>query len=131
MRLSTVASAVGMLTGAWVVGGSFADGIGKACYYGVPCPSGGMANIYVVALSVLLFLNSLVTLIGPRIAFYASAVLSVFLGISMVPNSSFNNPVVLVAIVLVAMTFALSVVGARKRTQISEQSNPMNLPVFG
>jgi hypothetical protein len=90
-----------------------------------------MANIYVVALSVLLFLNSLVTMVGPRLAFYASAVLSVLLGVSMIPNSSLVDPVVLVALGLVVLTFALSAAAARRRTQISEQSNPMNLPVFG
>ena len=131
MKLSTAASAIGMLTGVWAVGGSLADGISRGCPSGAPCGTTPPWNFYVVALSVLLFLNSLVTLVGPRITFYASAVLSVLLGVSMIPNSSFVNPVVLIAIGLVVLTFATSLVAVRRRAQISEQSNPMNLPVFG
>jgi len=133
MRVRLVAAGVGFLTGAWALGGSLFDGISRGCPSpsGMPCPPAGVWSIYVVGLALLLILNSLVCLVGPSIVFYGSATLSVLLGASMTLNSSFGNPVVLLAFALVAATFLLSLVAARRKTAISEQSNPMNLPVFG
>jgi len=129
----TIASLVGILAGLWAIGGTVADGLARntVCSTQLPCPSPPGPNVFVLALAGLLILTSLVCLFGPSVVFYASAVLSVLLGASMVLDSNLGDPVVEMALGLAAASFVLSVVAARKRVGISEQSNPMNLPVFG
>jgi len=100
------------------------------CSGNAPCPQAG-ANPFVMGLAGLLVFASFACLVGAGKVFYAQAVVSVLLGAAMVPNSSLSDAVVDAALGLVAASFVLSVVAARKRGVFSEQSNPMNLPVFG
>lgn len=130
--IRTVAVSAGMLAGAWVFGGSYFGGIGRAlCGGGPPCVRSASPNFYVVAIAVLLVLNSVVCFFGPRVLFYASGGLSILLAGSVFPSSPLNDPVVWVAFGLAFATLVLSVLAARRMTEVSEQANPMNLPVFG
>ena len=129
-RLRTAASLLGLLTGAWVLWGSFFGPIGRSACGGV-CPEPGPPNPFVVGLAVLLMINSGVGLIGPNRVFYVLAALSILLAGALVPTSSLNSLVVEVSLGLSLATFAFSLVAARRVTGFSEQSNPMNLPVFG
>lgn len=136
-RFRTIAALVGLIAGAWVLWGSYYGTIGRGqfCPYGAGTCTGPAslppANIFVVSLAVLLVLDSALSLVGPRIAFYASAGISILLGGSIVPSSSLVDPTVIVALGLAASTCVLGLVAARRRTEVSEQSHPMNLPVFG
>lgn len=114
---------VGILAGLWAIGGTVVDDVAKSA-------SGG-PNLFVLGLGTLLILTSVVCLLGPSVLYYASAVLSVFLEASMLLNSNFGDWVVVAAVALAAVSFVLSVLAARSRADVSEQSHPMNLPVFG
>ena len=129
----TAAVFVGVLAGLWAFGGTFADGVAREvslCSGNASCPAAG-ANPFVMGLAGLLVFASFACLVGTGRVFYAQAVVSVLLGAAMVPNSSLGDSVVDAAFGLVAASFVLSVAAARRRGGFSEQSNPMNLPVFG
>jgi hypothetical protein len=122
-KLRTASAVVGILAGLWAIGGTVEDEVARS--------ASGSPNLFVLGLGGLLTLTSVVCLFGPSVLYYASAALSVFLEASMSLNSNFSDWVVDVAAVLAAVAFVLAVLAARSRTDVSEQSNPMNLPVFG
>jgi len=124
---------VGILAGVWAFGGTLVDNLARVslCSGNTPCVQNPPANPFVMGLAGLLVLTSAACLFGQGKVFYAQACVAVFLGAAMVPNSSASDPVVDLAFGLAAATLVLSVIAARKKVGISEQSNPMNLPVFG
>ena len=108
---------LGVITGLWGF---------VAAYSGI----GGKFGILPLAVAVLLAVASFFCMVGPRVAFYGVAVISLLLGASMVLGAS-PNYIGAATIVLAIVTFALALVAARRRIRVSEQSHPMNLPVFG
>lgn len=85
-----------------------------------------------LALAIALVLDSFVVLVGPKRIFYVSALLSALLAGSEWFGSGSDATVVSVLTIATAgATLVLSIVAARFEPEISEQSNPMNLPVFG
>ena len=84
-----------------------------------------------LALSAVLVLDSLVCLVGPRKVFYSSALLSALLAVSVFFSSSFEEVVMYATLGLLGVELVASIVAARWETKVSEQSHPMNLPVFG
>lgn len=134
VRIRTIAALVSFLAGAWSLAGANFYGLGKYACTANPtstCVGSSSPNPYVSALAILLEISSVICLLGPNQVFYASAILSILLGASIAPDSSIGDPIVAGALGLAGASFVLSLVAARKRTGISEQSNPMNLPVFG
>jgi len=77
---------------------------------------------------------------GVSVAFQAGAVLSAALasvmGYSAWTDRTYaylagESNIALVGLVLAATALSVNVVASRRRAGISEQSHPMNLPVFG
>jgi hypothetical protein len=124
---------VGVVAGFWNVWVYF-----QVCRSATPlcaaqqaAPTGGEGTI-VFALAVILVLDSLATFVGPAVLFYASAALSLIIdAIEVLNYSSISQGEFYVTLILVALSLGLSVVAARRTTGVSEQSHPMNLPVFG
>jgi hypothetical protein len=86
----------------------------------------------VLGLAVVLVLISLATFIGPAALFFLTAVVGVAIDALVVINySSIAAGSFLITIILVTVSVVLSVVSATRKTSVSEQSHPMNLPVFG
>jgi ABC-type multidrug transport system permease subunit len=86
----------------------------------------------VLGLAVILVVGSLATFLAPATLFYLSAALG--LGIDAI--EVLNYPVIgkglfYVTVILVTLSLVLSLLAATRRTNVSEQSHPMNLPVFG
>ena len=132
VRIGTAAAAFGVLTGLWTIAAFYLDGVAHTCP-STGCPQTGPAlwGIVVLALSAVLVVDSLVCFVGPRRVFYASALLSAVLAVSVFLSSSFEDVVVYATLGLLGVSFVVSVVAARWETKVSEQSHPMNLPVFG
>ena len=85
-----------------------------------------------MGLAVVLVLISLATFIGPAALFFLTAVVGVAIDALVVINySSIAAGSFLITIILVTVSVVLSVVSATRKTSVSEQSHPMNLPVFG
>lgn len=86
------------------------------------------------ALGILLIFDSAVSLVGPRRVFYGETIVSgliVLFLISIEGIRVVNASFFLAASVLSVAAAVLSLLAARARTGFTEQSNPMNLPVFG
>ena len=130
VRVGTVAAGVGILAGLWTVAVFYLDGVAHTCP-ATGCPPPGLSGVVVPALSVVLVLDSLVCFIGPKSFFYASAVLSAVLAASMLLTPYLEPLILYLTVGLLGLGFVLSVVAARWETKVSEQSHPMNLPVFG
>lgn len=121
-RLATIAAGAGGVTGlsgiaVWLHSFAGLSGMWVAAY---------------VALSVILIVNSLVALVGPKKVFYSQAGLAALLAVTEWAGSGTSSMFAsLIVTVAAAATFILSVLAARHEQRISEQSHPMNLPVFG
>ncbi|QQG48006.1 MAG: hypothetical protein HY247_04325 [archaeon] len=135
MRLGTLAAVSGVLAGVWAMGGEFAF---SAWAYGPFCTSDvcfsapGWFSLGVGVVGGILVLSSLAGFFGPRRSFYVGAasggaIVVLLLAVWGEVGVAFYWSLLILA--LVAGT--LSVLAARSRTALSEQSNPMNLPVFG
>lgn len=93
----------------------------------------------VEALGIILILDCALALVGPRFTFYAAAFLSLLVAAAMAlypfGMETVANPTLSAGssadLILAAATLVLSLLAARSRTPVSEQSHPMNLPVFG
>ena len=131
VNIRTVAASVGMVAGGWTLLGSYFGGIGRACGGQALCVPTPPPNLYVVGIAALLLLNSVVCMLGPSKLFYASAGLAILLAGSVFLQSALSDTTVLTALGLATLTAVLSLVAATRRTEVSEQANPMNLPVFG
>jgi len=140
LRLRTVAAAVSLANGVWLV---YAGWLWlETFFFPVVSPSGARqvatsTNPELLVLGVVLLLVSFVCCLGWTTAFYASAILSA-LGILDVvaagpsPASLYFEPVaVLLSVSLGALAIALDVVAARRRAFVPEEDHPLNLPVFG
>ncbi len=122
VKIATVAAGLGILTGLLTV----------AAWFLGATPYSSLWGTIALTLAVILVLDSLVALVAPKRVFYASALLSVLLGGSVWLGSGSDATIVtLLTLVLTGVTFVLSVLAARFEPKVSEQSNPMNLPVFG
>jgi len=98
---------------------------------GAAIPAEDFGYQFLVGLGALVLVSSIVCFFGPELVFYATAILSILLAGLILGTSTLNDPVVDVALALSVLAFAVGVVAARRTTEVSEQANPMNLPVFG
>lgn len=136
MRIGTAAALAGMVTGVWTATAPILDPstFGGTVVCGrVPCfngaPSYGTA---IFALCLVLVVDSVASLMAPKVAFYASALIAIIIGAAVAAGSGFTlTSWVMSVAVLAGMTVALDLLAARGITGVSEQSHPMNLPVFG
>jgi hypothetical protein len=86
----------------------------------------------VLGLAVVLVLFSLAEFLAPPTLFYISVVVAAAIDVIEVLNySSIGTGSFVITFILVTLSVALSIVSATRKTGVSEQANPMNLPVFG
>jgi hypothetical protein len=132
VRIATFASAASFLAGAWDLFAYL-----SLCHSGcVPAsfsaPNQGIQAILFLFMSILLAVGGLVGLVGPRTVFYATAIFALVIDAVEALSYSSVEPVSLyVTLALVTLSLLLSIWAVREGTGVSEQSHPMNLPVFG
>lgn len=131
--MGTVAALVGVVAGSWNIGAYLqaCRSAQRLCPAFQTAPPGAEGTV-VLGLAVILVVGSLATFLAPATLFYLSAALG--LGIDAV--EVLNYPVIgtglfYVTVILVTLSLVLSLLAATRRTSVSEQSHPMNLPVFG
>jgi len=132
-RLPTVAGLIGVLTGLWTLAISLFGGHTGSCPLG-GCPTSGatMLDVLIIVLGIGLTFNSVVSFFWIRQVHYASAVLSALIAVAVYLNSSGLGLTPLATTTLLCLfSLAANLLAARSGTAMSEQGNPMNLPVFG
>ncbi len=82
-------------------------------------------------MDVVLALGCIGAIVGPRRIFYAPAILSILGAGAAVYGTGPLGWAAWLTLGLGGVSFVLCVVAARMGAPVSEQSNPMNLPVFG
>jgi len=121
-KITTLAAGVGALTGLLAIG---------LWLFGMT-PLHGYWETLTLALAAVLVLDSIVAFVGPSRIFYSTALVSALLaGSEWVGGGSDASTAILLSVVMGGATLVLSVGAARFEPKVSEQSNPMNLPVFG
>ena len=103
------------------------------------CSLFGLDHI-VLVLGIILLVDSLVCFLAVLRAFYVSAAVSA-LALLLVLFSVWgtissmqvwvNYPAIPVSILLGMVTMVLDVIAARRKTYVSDEHHPLNLPVFG
>jgi membrane protein implicated in regulation of membrane protease activity len=96
-------------------------------YLGYSFPSPGRVLLWI---SVLLLVVSLLCLYGVHFAFLGGAVLSILLP-GLATLTKIPTALQLAFLVLSLLAMAMNILAYRSTTHLSEQANPMNLPVFG
>ncbi|TLY01953.1 MAG: hypothetical protein E6K95_06120 [Thaumarchaeota archaeon] len=93
---------------------------------------GSTLDAVILIFGVILFGDGLACLVGVRLAFQVAAVDAAALIVSffLSPNA-LGVSTSQVAIALSLVTLVLGVAASRSPGKLSEQTNPMNLPVFG
>jgi hypothetical protein len=141
LKLRTAAAALSIVNGVWsiTVGAYwnqvFGYGQGGVSCLGSCIPFG--ADHIVLVLGVVLLVDSLVCFLAFSRAFYVSAIVSVLILllvlVSVAPPSQIwaNHPTIPATLLLGIATAVLDVVAARRKTYVSEENHPLNLPVFG
>lgn len=122
-RVGRIAAWLGVVTGAWIVLGTYLGqgGTMVVSHWGSLTP----------ALGVILAVASIISMVGPRKVFYVSALVSVLVAASIGIAFSGLDTIATLTVALALVNLVLDVVAARRETRVSEQSHPMNLPVFG
>ena len=92
----------------------------------------GAEGALVLGLAVILVVGSLATFLAPAALFYLLAAC----GLAIDAVEALNYPTIAIfsfyaTLTLVTLSVLLSIIAATRRTSVSEQSHPMNLPVFG
>ena len=134
MRLSTAAALVGVVAGVCNIWEYFQVCRSLMCPAGAfpPAVPTGVSGTVVLGLAVVLVLFSLAEFLAPPTLFYISAVIAAAIDVIEVLNySSIGTGSFVITFILVTLSVALSIVSATRKTGVSEQANPMNLPVFG
>jgi hypothetical protein len=125
MKYNKPAVAVGLAAGILSAAGSI--GYSSAVYHGA-----GWAPMVIGALGILLAFDSLLSLVGPKKTFYGLTIVSVLIVLILALLASEVDVSYLgVVLALTIATAVLSFLAARFKSGLTEQSNPMNLPVFG
>ncbi len=134
-RFATVAAALGLATGLWSAAAVFLGVFGRTpnlCLAPglIDCSRVTFAATAVEALGIVLVIDSLLCFVGPKKLFYTSAGISILMAAFafVTPGDSL---VVAATLGLALVESALCLVAARREPSVSEQSHPMNLPVFG
>jgi len=135
VRLGTFAALAGVVAGLWnllayfqTCGGNFGS---IACLAGYTSPPGFQGTV-VLALSIVLIAGSLATFLSPAAVFYLLAAAGILIDVIEVLNyASLFQGWFFGTLILVTLSLVLSLAAATRKTSVSEQSHPMNLPVFG
>jgi hypothetical protein len=131
VRLGTAAALVGVVAGFWNVWAYVEECRGPVCPVFQDAPP-GTEGTAVLAMALILVLGSLATFLTPASLFYLTAVLGLLIdAMEMLNYSVIGTGPFYVTMILVTLSVVLSVLAATRRTAVSEQSHPLNLPVFG
>jgi hypothetical protein len=131
VRLGTVAAIVGVVAGLWNIWEYLLVCRGPLCIVPQAAPTGAEGTI-VLGLAVVLLIVSLMEFLAPSALFYLSAAVGVAIDAVEALNYSTIAPgSFLVTVILVTLSVGLGLASATRKTSVSEQSHPMNLPVFG
>ena len=123
-------AALGAFTAIWTIAGVYLSFlVHRVCFGDVNCAPSNSGWV-VQSLAVVLLIVSAGCLVGPKSLFYVSALLSAVLSGTVYVQTDMTG-VAVATMLLYLATLTLSVLAARRHTSMSEQSNPMNLPVFG
>jgi len=121
-RIAAFAAGFGVLTGL-IATGTWLSGLSSVR---------GYWTAVTFALAFALILDSLIAFWGPKRVFYVSALLSALLaGSDLSGSTSRTDVITLVTIAASCISLVLAIAAARFEPDVSEQSHPMNLPVFG
>lgn len=124
---------MGIIAGSWAIVTYFlgCHSSFAGCPRFAPGPP-GLQGTLAAALAALLILASFVAFVGPPILFYVGSLLCLLIDALEVVNYSSIAPGSLyLSLVLITVALVLDIAAARHKTSVSEQSHPMNLPVFG
>lgn len=128
MELKKVAAAASLLDGAWTV----AAGAFWRQIFGTSSRVHSADNIILLALGIVLVIDSLVCFRGVLEAFYASFVLAIVAALGVVSwGVNLGSAGFVVTALLAAVTVIVVALGARRKTRFTEEDHPLNLPVFG
>jgi len=130
VRLGTAATAVGTIAGLCCLV-EYSISCHEFCTLTPIVPSGAAGDVF-AGLGVVLLLVSLGSYFGPRFLFYISALAGASVDVIEILNfSALVSWWVYVTVALATASLILGILAVRQRSGVSEQANPMNLPVFG
>jgi len=122
-----VAAAVSLVNGVWGV----VAGLYSTRMFGVDLSKGG-GELWILIVAVLLILDSLICFVGFRTALYGSAALSILLLLDIILfGAAIASAAFAASALLGLITVVLDIVTIRRRSGVSEENHPLNLPVFG
>jgi hypothetical protein len=128
LNLKTAAAVAGLLDGIWTT----AAGAYWGMFFGISGGAHGGENIILLALGIVLLIDSLVCFTGVLEAFYASAVLALVVVLGILSWGAHPESIGFIgSILLAAITIVMDAAGARRKTSFTEEDHPLNLPVFG
>lgn len=132
VKTATLASVASIVAGSWDVYAYLAlcrSGCLPASY---TAPSQGILGLLFASLSVVLVAVGLVGFVGPKTIFYAGVVSALLVvALEVVSYASIGQFYFYTTLILVVLSLLLAVGAVRAKTGVSEQSHPLNLPVFG
>ncbi|MBI3840842.1 MAG: hypothetical protein HY297_02640 [Thaumarchaeota archaeon] len=135
MKVGSYAAGLGIVAGGWAAVAGFllnSEAFRPQCHLDTCAAVPSWYSAAIGTLGGLVFLGSLAGLVGPKRAYYleggaATAVVILLLGVWGEIEALYYWSILVPAL----LTAVLAVAAARSKTGMSEQSNPMNLPVFG
>jgi len=130
VRVTTLAAAIGAFSGVWTIFTTYLSILPSPACGPIACATLHNAGWVVELLAAALLVVSAVCFLGPKSLFYLSAMFSGVLAGTVYALADFTA-IVAVTLVLCAAALVLGVLAARREASVSEQSHPMNLPVFG
>jgi hypothetical protein len=131
LKLKTVASAVSLINGVWLVAaGAYWNQVFSFPLLGLGTRQAD--NWVLAVLGIILVLDSAVCFLGWVEALYASAAISAIgvMGIA-VGGVQLATPAFVFSAFLGLLAIALDILAARRKLFIPEEDHPLNLPVFG
>jgi uncharacterized membrane protein len=143
LKLRTVAAALSLINGIWIIAvGAYWNQLFSLELGDITCAGSCLFGVdhIVLVLGAILLVDSLVCFLAFSRAFYISAALSVLVlffvlfsvWAAILSIQAWENyPAIPVSILLGIATMVLDVIAANRKTYVSEENHPLNLPVFG
>jgi hypothetical protein len=131
LKLKSVASAVSLINGVWLVAaGAYWNQVFSFPLLGLGTRQAD--NLILVVLGVILVLDSAVCFRGWVEALYASAAISALAVVGIaIGGIQLATPAFAFSAFLGLLAIALDILAARRKLFIPEEDHPLNLPVFG
>ena len=129
-RFATLAAALGALSAVWTIVTTYLSVLPSPACGPIVCSTIHNSGWVVESLAIVLLIVSAACLIGPKSLFYLSSLFSAVLAGTVYALTEFTA-IVAATLVIYAAALVLGVLAARSEASVSEQSHPMNLPVFG